>query len=112
MALYCRSCGKAVADGARFCSVCGTEVAPTGAGFGPTPMGRQLIRPRIGRMIAGVCQGIANQYGWDVAWVRVVAVVAAVFGGGLGAVAYAVLWVATPEEPFSLPPGQPYTPNS
>jgi phage shock protein PspC (stress-responsive transcriptional regulator) len=62
-------------------------------------------------MIAGVCQGIANQYNWDVAWVRVIVVLTAVFGGGLGAVAYLVLWVVTPEEPLSLPPGQSYTPS-
>jgi phage shock protein PspC (stress-responsive transcriptional regulator) len=62
-------------------------------------------------MIAGVCQGLANQYGWDVAWVRVIAVVAAVFGGGVGLVVYFVLWVVTPEEPLSLPPGQSYTPS-
>jgi len=55
--------------------------------------------------------GLANQYGWDVAWIRVIAVLAAVFGGGLGAVAYVVLWVVTPEEPLSLPPGQTYTTN-
>jgi phage shock protein PspC (stress-responsive transcriptional regulator) len=63
-------------------------------------------------MIGGVCQGLANQYGWDVAWIRVIAVIAAVFGGGLGAVAYVVLWVVTPEEPLALPSGQPYTTNT
>ena len=40
-----------------------------------------MVRPRMGRMIGGVCQGLANQYNWDVAWVRVLAVVLAVFGG-------------------------------
>jgi phage shock protein PspC (stress-responsive transcriptional regulator) len=63
-------------------------------------------------MVAGVCQGLANQYGWDVSWVRVITVLAAVFGGGVGVVAYAVLWVVTPEEPLALPPGQTFTPGS
>ncbi|AXC14424.1 hypothetical protein ACPOL_5170 [Acidisarcina polymorpha] len=63
-------------------------------------------------MIAGVCQGLANQYGWDVTWVRVIAVISAIFAGGLGAIAYVVFWVVTPEEPLALPPGQSYTPSS
>ena len=111
MAVYCKNCGGVLADDARFCSVCGTVVTPAGAY--PRAATRQLIRPRAGRMIAGVCQGIANQYSWDVAWVRVIAVIAAVFAGGLGAVAYVVLWVVTPEEPLTLPPPGPttYTPS-
>jgi phage shock protein C len=71
-----------------------------------------MVRPRMGRMIGGVCQGLANQYNWDVAWVRVLAVVLAVFGGGIGAVAYVVLWIVTPEEPLALPPGPSFTPGS
>jgi phage shock protein C len=114
MAIYCRSCGNAVADNARFCSVCGTEsVNPgafnAGAASYVRPPARPLVRPRAGRMIGGVCMGLANQYAWDVAWIRVIAVIAAVFGGGLGAVAYVVLWIVTPEEPLSLPPGQSFT---
>lgn len=109
MAVYCKNCGSSMADEARFCSSCGTVTSAPGAYGRVAP--RQLIRPRAGRMIAGVCQGIANQYNWDVAWVRVIAVITALFGGGLGAVAYVVLWIVTPEEPLSLPPGQPLTPS-
>ena len=82
------------------------------AGAYAPPAARTLIRPRVGRMVAGVCQGLANQYGWDVAWVRVITVIAAVFGGGVGVVVYGVLWVVTPEEPLALPPGQTFTPGS
>jgi phage shock protein C len=78
--------------------------------YAPAPV-RTLIRPRAGRMIAGVCQGLANQYNWDVSWVRVIVVLTAVFGGGIGVVAYVVLWIVTPEEPLALPPGQSFTPN-
>jgi phage shock protein C len=107
MPMYCKQCGNSIAEGARFCPACGTPTVVY-----PKAASRQLIRPRAGRIIAGVCQGIANQYAWDAAWVRVLAVIATVFGGGLGAVAYLVLWVVTPEEPLSLPPGQSYTPSS
>lgn len=109
--MYCKSCGNSIAEGARFCSVCGTETALPNQTHYPRAS-RPLIRPRTGRMIAGVCQGLANQYDWDVAWIRVIAVLATIFVGGAGAVAYVVLWIVTPEEPLALPPGQSYTPSS
>ena len=62
-------------------------------------------------MLAGVCQGLANAYVWDVAWVRVITVLLTVFGGGLGLVAYVVFWIVMPEEPLALPAGVPYAPN-
>ena len=93
-----------MADEVRYCAACGaaTPVPPTPVG-GPTYS--RLIRPRAGRIIGGVCQGLANQYRWDPIWVRVVAVLTAVFCGGLGAVAYIVMWVVVPEEPYLLPQG-------
>lgn len=107
---FCKGCGSSVSETARFCPVCGAEVVvPTTY---PRAASRTLVRPRLGRMIGGVCQGLANQYGWDAAWVRVIAVLAAVFGGGVGAVAYVVLWIVTPEEPLALPPGHSAAPNS
>jgi phage shock protein C len=109
---FCKSCGNSIADSARFCSVCGApaSVPATGNYYPPAPA-RTLIRPRAGRMIAGVCQGLANQYNWDASWVRVIAVLTAIFGGGIGVVAYVVLWIVTPEEPLALPPGQSFTAN-
>jgi phage shock protein C len=110
MAVFCRNCGKTLNDDARFCSACGAQMnsAPFSPGYGTQT---QLARPRMGRMIAGVCQGLANQYRWDVAWVRVLAVVSLIFGGGVGGVVYLVLWVVMPEEPYLLP-ASPYGPPS
>jgi phage shock protein C len=108
MAIYCRNCGKALADDARFCSGCGGQTYP------PTPYGpsvTRLVRPRMGRMIAGVCQGLANAYAWDVVWVRVITVLLAVFGGGSGLLAYVIFWIVMPEEPVVFPPPPaPYQP--
>jgi phage shock protein PspC (stress-responsive transcriptional regulator) len=53
-------------------------------------------------MIAGVCAGFAVHYGWDLNLVRVVTALVALFTG-IGAVAYLVLWVIIPEEPYALP---------
>lgn len=110
MAVTCKNCGNSMNEEARFCSVCGTAAPQPaqpsfpGAGY-RTP---RLIRPRIGRMIGGVCQGLANSYGWDVTWVRVITVLLAVFGGGIGLIAYIVFWIVMPEEPLALP--QPWPP--
>jgi phage shock protein C len=112
MTMYCKSCGKPMVDTARFCSVCGAEAPPPMAGAYAPGAQRTLVRPRFGRMIGGVCQGLANQYGWDVSWIRVIAVLTAVFGGGLTAIAYVVLWIVAPEEPLALSAGQPLPPSS
>jgi phage shock protein C len=108
MAIYCRNCGNALADEARFCSACGTPIYP--AAPYPSSVSR-LVRPRTGRMIAGVCQGLANAYAWDVVWVRVITVLLTVFGGGAGLLAYIIFWIVMPEEPLMLPP-TPFPPPS
>lgn len=106
MAIYCRSCGKELVDSAKFCPACGTAVY---VGQPPAYVApARLVRPRQGRMLAGVCQGLANAYVWDVTWVRVITVLLTIFAGGLGLVAYVVFWVVMPEEIPALPPGMPY----
>jgi phage shock protein C len=55
-----------------------------------------LRRPRDGRMIAGVCAGVARYFGLDVALVRIIAVLLAVFGGS-GILLYVIGWIAIPE---------------
>lgn len=40
-----------------------------------------LVRPADGRVIAGVCAGIANRYGWDVRKVRLVFILSMVLPG-------------------------------
>jgi phage shock protein C len=63
-------------------------------------------------MVAGVCQGLANAYVWDVVWVRVITVLLAVFGGGVGLIAYLVFWVVMPEEPMPLPQTTAWPPQA
>jgi phage shock protein C len=71
--------------------------------------GKPLVRPIIGRQIAGVCIGLAQANGWDVSLVRILAVVGFFFSGGLVAVAYLAGWIGIPEEPF--PMSGAYPPN-
>jgi phage shock protein C len=59
---------------------------------------RTLARSRKGRMVAGVCAGAAEYFGWDVTLVRVVVAVVAVITGGAGLLAYLAAWAIIPEE--------------
>lgn len=97
--MICTSCGQMVDAGAQFCSGCGRPVARYAA---PATTER-LIRPREGRMIAGVCAAFALRYGWDVALVRLVLVLAAIFGAGTPFLAYLIAWIVIPNGQYSLP---------
>jgi phage shock protein PspC (stress-responsive transcriptional regulator) len=98
MAVFCQQCGAALPPGARFCSGCGAVLPPLA--YSP---GRPLYRPRLGRSIAGVCIGLSQAYGWDVALVRIFAFIGLIFSGGLVFVAYLACWIGIPEEPLPLP---------
>ena len=68
----------------------------------PSPGIDGLYRPREGRMVAGVCAGFAQRFGWDVPIVRLVLVLAALFGAGTPLVAYLIAWVVIPNGQLSL----------
>jgi phage shock protein C len=57
-----------------------------------------LVRSQKGRMLAGICAGIADYFGLDVTLVRVIVTVVSVFTGGVGALAYLAAWVVIPGE--------------
>jgi phage shock protein C len=57
-----------------------------------------LVRARKGRMVAGVCAGVADYLGLDVTLVRVIVAVLSVFSGGAGVLAYLVAWAIIPNE--------------
>jgi phage shock protein C len=104
MAVYCHRCGTGLPASARFCSNCGTVIS-----VAPPMAGRPLVRPHVGRQIAGVCLGLAQANGWDVALVRILAVVGFFFSGGLVAVAYLAGWIGIPEEQLPFPGAYPPT---
>ncbi|MFD6139232.1 PspC domain-containing protein [Promicromonospora sp. NPDC060271] len=56
-----------------------------------------LSRPRQGRMIGGVCAGIARRFDWNPTIVRVVAV-ASIFIPGPQVLAYVIGWIFIPNE--------------
>jgi len=59
--------------------------------------GKRLLRPREGRLLAGVCAGLAAYFGFDVNVVRLAFGVFTVFWG-LGALIYLLAWVMLPGE--------------
>jgi phage shock protein C len=59
--------------------------------------GKRLVRLRNGRMVAGVCAGLAAYFKVDVNLVRLGFGVFTVFYG-LGILAYLIAWVILPEE--------------
>jgi phage shock protein C len=101
--MFCAKCGKQVDPSSRFCPACGATIAaPPPPQQGNYPPAGQLTRSRSNRVIAGVCAGFAQHYGWDVTLVRVLTALFCVFTG-IGAIAYLVAWVIIPEAPYSLP---------
>jgi len=55
------------------------------------------LRKSRGRMIAGVCGGIAEWLGWDPTLVRVLYVLISIFSAGFpGILVYIILWIVMP----------------
>jgi phage shock protein PspC (stress-responsive transcriptional regulator) len=54
-----------------------------------------LSRPRTGRVIAGVCAGLADRYGWEPRTVRILFVLSCLLPGPQFVI-YLVLWMLMP----------------
>ena len=63
-----------------------------------TPQPKRLLRTRDDQMIAGVCGGLARYLGVDPTLVRVLAVVALVFGFPAAIIGYIVAWAIMPQQ--------------
>lgn len=57
---------------------------------------RRLYRSDEGKMIGGVCSGIADYFGLDVSLVRMAAILLFFFGG-MSLLAYIMLWIVIPK---------------
>jgi phage shock protein C len=59
---------------------------------------KKLIRPKDGRMVAGVCAGIGQFFGIDPNLVRIVFAALTLFSAGAAALVYLAAWIVVPEE--------------
>ncbi len=58
-----------------------------------------LQRPRTGRVIAGVCAGLANRFGWNANVVRLLFVLSLLLPGPQ-LIIYLVMWIVIPQAPI------------
>ncbi len=62
-------------------------------------MPKKLYRSRRDKMIGGVAGGLADYFDVDPTLVRIIFIIT-LFLGGSGVLAYIILWIVVPEEPF------------
>lgn len=89
----CPWCAESIRVEAVKCRHCGSVLDESGARILSEPW----LRPREGRMVAGVCAGLAEQFGLSVTIVRLAFALGAFFSAGLFLVVYLALWLAMPE---------------
>lgn len=109
--MICSTCGRDERTDANFCSQCGRVLAwrVNPAAVPPGPLyGTQLQRPHEGRMVAGVCAGLALHYGWDVSLLRILLLLSLFVTAGVTVVAYLAAWIVMPKALYLLPAGMPY----
>lgn len=88
----CPWCAEWIRAEAVKCRYCGSAVAASKLDFVTEPW----LRPREGRMLAGVCAGLAEQFGISVSIVRLAFVLGTFVSGGIFLVVYLGLWLAMP----------------
>ncbi len=72
---------------------------PEGPVYG-SPNPKRFYRSRSDSVIAGVCGGLAERFGWEPILVRVLTVLVALFAlGPVAVIVYVVIWMITPRTP-------------
>ncbi|MEU0152709.1 MULTISPECIES: PspC domain-containing protein [Micromonospora] len=68
-------------------------------------MSRKLVRPRQGRMLAGVCAGLAQRFGMSAGMVRLLFLLSLLLPG-TQVIVYLILWILMPNEDRYLATGR------
>jgi phage shock protein PspC (stress-responsive transcriptional regulator) len=67
-------------------------------------MSRKLVRPREGRMFAGVCAGLARRFGTSAGLIRLLFLLSLLLPG-TQVIVYLALWIIMPNEDRHLATG-------
>lgn len=102
----CPYCAEEIRAEAIKCRYCGSFVDRREASDG-------WKRLRRGKMIAGVCAGLAREFDVPVTVLRLAFVLGTLLGGGIGIVIYVVLWILMPydEQETARPGATPWPPS-
>ena len=90
----CPYCAEEVRAAAIKCKHCGSMLSTR---FAPG----DWYRSSRDRMIAGVCAGLAQQFGVPAAVIRLAFVLMTFFSAGVGVLIYLVLWIVMPSDEWA-----------
>jgi len=79
---------------------------PRAYDYNTSPNPKRFYRSRQDAVIAGVCGGLAERFGWEPILVRILAVIL-LFSTGFLLPVYLVIWMLTPREPMGQRPLSP-----
>jgi phage shock protein PspC (stress-responsive transcriptional regulator) len=74
----------------------GTSISKTAGDVKQWARESRISKSREDKMLAGVCGGLARYFNIDSSVIRIIAVIVAIFSGGLGVLAYIVMALIFP----------------
>lgn len=92
----CPYCAEEIQDSAVKCRYCGSSLEKSA-------LSRDWYRSRRGKRVAGVCAGLAEEFGISATPIRLAFVLLTLIGGP-GFILYIILWVIMPYREDRKPP--------